>query len=75
MALSEKAKMLGFGLQARGVSKQNALTILLLLTLEDEIDDMVWFMGENPKADERTLLAVALQLDKESRDKGYKKNG
>ena len=33
---------------------------------------MAWFHGENPKADEALILRVALQLDKESREKGLK---
>ncbi len=72
MALTDKEKMLGFALHARGLSKEYTLAILMLLNLEDEIDDMVWFMGENPKATQEQLLAVALQLDKESREKGLK---
>lgn len=72
MALTDKEKMLGFALHARGVKKETALTIIMLLSLDDEIDDMVWFMNENPKASEYQLLAVAYQLDKESREKGLK---
>ncbi len=72
MALTEKEKMLGFALHARGVRRDVVVEILMLLTLEDELDDMVWFLGENPKADDAMLLKVALQLDKESREKGLK---
>ena len=73
MALTDKEKMLGFALHARGVKRETMVSILLLLKLEDEIDDMVWFMGENPGASEDQLLAVACQLNKESREKGLKK--
>ena len=72
MALTEKEKMLGFALYARGVRRDVVVEILMLLTLEDELDDMAWFLGENPKADDAMLLKVALQLDKESREKGLK---
>ncbi len=72
MGLSDKAKMLGFALYQRGVSKDYMINILMALSLEDEYDDFAWYMGENPKAGERELLAVALQLDKESREKGLK---
>lgn len=72
MALTEKEKMLGFALHARGVRRDVVVEILMLLTLEDELDDMAWFLGENPKTDDAMLLKVALQLDKESREKGLK---
>lgn len=72
MELSDKAKMLGFALHARGVSKQNVFVILMKLELDDEFDDMMWFMSENPDAPQEQLVAVALQLDKESREKGLK---
>ena len=72
MALTDKSKMLGFALHARGVTKKTTLSIIMLLDLDDEIEDMMWFMGENPSASEKMLLAVAMQLDKESREKGLK---
>lgn len=72
MALSEKAKMLGFALHTRKVTKQTTLKIIMLLDLDDELEDMMWFMGQNPSASEKMLLAVAMQLDKESREKGLK---
>ena len=73
MELSNKAKMLGFALHARGVSKENVFAILMTLGLDDEFEDMMWFMNENPQAPQEQLVAVALQLDKESREKGLKK--
>ncbi len=72
MELSNKAKMLGFALHSRGVSKENVFMILMTLGLDDEFDDMMWFMNENPNAPQEQLVAVALQLDKESREKGLK---
>lgn len=72
MELSNKAKMLGFALHSRGVSKENVFMILMTLGLDDEFDDMMWFMNENPAAPQEQLVAVALQLDKESREKGLK---
>lgn len=72
MELSNKAKMLGFALHARGVSKENVFMILMTLGLDDEFDDMMWFMNENPAAPQEQLVAVALQLDKESREKRLK---
>lgn len=72
MELSNKAKMLGFALHARGVSKENVFMILMTLGLDDEFDDMMWFMNENPNAPQEQLVAVSLQLDKESREKGLK---
>lgn len=73
MELSPKKKMLGFALKGRGVGRDATLNILLLLDLDDELDDMSWFMGQHPEATEEQLVAVALQLDKESREKGLKR--
>lgn len=72
MALTDKEKKLGVALRDRGVSKDAMIEILMHLTLDDELDDMEWFLGENPNADEDILLRVAYQLDKESREKGLK---
>ncbi len=72
MKLTDKEKMLGFALRAHNVRKETMLQILMLLSLDDELDDMAWFLKENAKADDEMLLRVALQLDKESREKGLK---
>lgn len=72
MELNDKQKMLGFALKNRGVSRDGAVTILYLLDTDDELEDMSWFMGQNPNATENQLVAVAYQLDKESRQKGLK---
>ena len=72
MALTDKEKKLGVALRDHGASKNAMIEILMHLTLDDELDDMAWFLGENTKADEDMLLKVAYQLDKESREKGLK---
>lgn len=72
MELSEKKKMLGFALYARKVSKDATFHILMTVDLDDEIDDLTWYMGQHPNASEEELYAVARQLDKESREKGLK---
>lgn len=72
MALTDKEIKLGVALRDHGASKNAMIEILMHLTLDDELDDMAWFLGENPKADEDMLLKVAYQLDKESREKGLK---
>lgn len=72
MALTDKEKKLGLALRDHGASKDAMIEILMHLTLYDELDDMAWFLGENPNADEDMLLRVAYQLDKESREKGLK---
>lgn len=72
MALTDKEKKLGLALRDHGASKDAMIEILMHLTLDDELDDMAWFLGENPNADEDMLLRVAYQLDKESREKGLK---
>lgn len=70
MELNEKQKMLGFALKNKSVSKDAILNILYLLDTDDELEDMSWYMGQNPDATELQLVAVAYQLDKESREKG-----
>lgn len=72
MELNDKQKMLGFALKNRGISREGILKILYLLDTDDELDDMSWFIGKNPDATEGQLVAVAFQLDKESRQKGLK---
>ena len=75
MALTDKEKKLGLALRDHGASKDAMIEILMHLTLDDELDDMAWFLGENPEAGEAgedMLLRVAYQLDKESREKGLK---
>lgn len=72
MALTDKEKKLGVALRDHGASKNAMIEILMHLTLDDELDDMAWVLGENPNADKDMLLRVAYQLDKESREKGLK---
>ncbi|MGN0814159.1 MAG: hypothetical protein ACI4MH_02885 [Candidatus Coproplasma sp.] len=72
MELNDKQKMLGFALKQRGVGREAMLNILYLLDTDDELEDMSWFMGQNPNATEEQLVAVAFQLDKESREKRLK---
>ncbi|MGN0817843.1 MAG: hypothetical protein ACI4L9_02635 [Candidatus Coproplasma sp.] len=72
MELNDKQKLLGFALKNRGVGKESMINILYLLDTDDELEDMSWFMRENPNASEEQLVAVAYQLDKESRQKGLK---
>ena len=66
MELSQKRKMLGMALQARRCSRQATMTILTVLENDDQIDDLVWYMGEHPKAGEGELIAVAYQLVKDA---------
>jgi len=71
-ALTQKEKMLGMALYARGVDKPTMLSIMMVLQSEDEQDDMAWYMGQNPQATQNQLLAVAYQIAKEAKEK---KNG
>lgn len=68
MELTEKQKMLGFALKARGVGRENIVRIMMVLNTDDEIDDLTWYMGQNPTAPEEELLAVAYQLAQDTED-------
>ena len=62
--------MLGMALYARQAKKQTVATILVVLENEDEIDDMAWYVGQNPQASEEELIAVAYQIVKEAHENG-----
>ncbi|MGN0808092.1 MAG: hypothetical protein ACI4MN_06585 [Candidatus Coproplasma sp.] len=64
--LSQKQKMLGAALFARQVSRDAMLSIIMVLEDDEQIDDMTWFMGQNPNADENQLVAVAYQIVKDA---------
>ena len=66
--LSQKQKALGFALYAKGVSKQTMATIMMVLENDEQIDDMTWYIGQNPKATEEELIAVAYQIVKEAHE-------
>ena len=66
--LSLKQKMLGAALFARHVSKDAMLSIIMVLENDEQVDDMTWFMGQNPDADENQLVAVAYQIVKDARE-------
>ena len=67
-ALSDKQKMLGMALFARGVDRENIAAIMMVLENDEQIDDMTWYMGQNPQADARQLVAVAYQIVKEANE-------
>lgn len=66
--LSDKQKMLGMALYARGVDKANMAAILMVLQNDEQVDDLTWYMSQNPKADARQLVAVAYQIVKEANE-------
>jgi hypothetical protein len=66
MELTQKQKMLGSALFMHNVRKETAVYIMMVLEKEDDIDDMTWYLGQNPKASDEELIAVANQLVKES---------
>ncbi len=66
MELTQKQKMLGAALYARGCTKQTTFTIMMVLENDDQIDDMTWYMGEHPQANDEELIAVAYQLVKDA---------
>lgn len=66
--LSQKHKMLGAALFARHVSKEAMLSIIMVLENDEQVDDMTWFMGQNPNADENQLVAVAYQIVKDAHE-------
>ena len=66
--ITQKQTMLAFALKARGVNRDNCYTILMALDDDEQVDDLVWYMGENPNASEEELVAVAYQLVKEAQE-------
>jgi hypothetical protein len=72
MELSQKQKMLGAALCLRKLNKQSVVYIMMTLEHEDDIDDMTWYMGQHPQADDVELMAVASQLVKERKEKETK---
>ncbi len=66
--LSQKQKMLAAALYARHVSKENAVAILMVLENDDQVDDLTWFMGQNPEATQQQLVAVAYQIVKDAHE-------
>lgn len=67
--LSQKQKALGFALYAKQVSKQTMATVMMVLEDDEQIDDMTWYIGQNPDATEEQLIAVAYQIVKEAHGK------
>ena len=64
--LTQKQKLLSFALYAKKVSKQTMTTVIMVLENDEQIDDMTWYMGQNPDATEEQLIAVAYQIVKEA---------
>ena len=58
--------MLGAALYTRRYSRETAITILMVLETDDQIDDLTWYMGEHPQASDEELISVAYQLVKDS---------
>lgn len=67
--LSEKQRILGMSLYARRAKKESIATIMMVLEDDEQIDDMTWFIGQNPQASEEQLIAVAYQIVKEAHEK------
>lgn len=68
--LSQKQKALGFALYAKRVSRQTMATVMMVLEDDAQIDDMTWYIGQNPQATEEELIAVAYQIVKEAHEDG-----
>ncbi len=66
--LSQKQKALGFALYAKKVSKQTMATVMMVLENDEQVDDMTWYIGQNPNATEEELIAVAYQIVKEAHE-------
>lgn len=56
-------------LYARRAKKETIATIMMVLEDDEQIDDMTWFIGQNPQASEEQLIAVAYQIVKEAHEK------
>lgn len=65
--LSEKQRMLGMSLYARNAKKENIAAIMMVLEGDEQVDDMTWYIGQNPQASEEELVAVAYQIAKEAK--------
>jgi hypothetical protein len=68
MELSQKHKMLAAALYMHKAKRETAICIMMLLDRDEDIDDMTWYMNEHPNATDDELIAVARQLDKESKE-------
>ena len=66
--ISQKQKALGFALYAKNVSKQTMATVMMVLENDEQVDDMTWYIGQNPNATEEELIAVAYQIVKEAHE-------
>ncbi len=66
--LSQKQKALGFALYAKRVSREGMATIMMVLEDDEQVDDMTWYIGQNPSATEEELIAVAYQIVKEAHE-------
>ncbi len=61
-------KMLAAALYTRKVDRANTLTIMMTLENDEQVDDMTWYMGQNPSASQEQLVAVAYQIVKEAHE-------
>ncbi|MCI8369135.1 MAG: hypothetical protein HFJ81_05845 [Clostridia bacterium] len=66
--LSEKQHILGMALYAHHVKRESIVTIMMALENDEQIDDMTWYIGKNPKATDEELIAVAYQIVKEANE-------
>ena len=66
--LSEKQRILGMALYAHHVKRESIVTIMMALENDEQIDDMTWYIGKNPKAPDEELIAVAYQIVKEANE-------
>ena len=41
---------------------------MMALENDEQIDDMTWYIGKNPKATDEELIAVAYQIVKEANE-------
>jgi len=64
--LSKKEKMLAAALYARQLKPENVVAVLMALQSDDDVDDMVWYLGQHPNAMDEELVAVAYQIAKDS---------
>ena len=50
------------GLMKHGVSEDSMIGILLMLTEGDCIEDMLWFLADNPTATREEILAAVVKM-------------
>lgn len=66
--ISQKQKVLAAALYARGVKRENTVAVLMALEDDEQVDDMIWYMGQHVSAKDEELVSVAYQIAKDAKE-------